>query len=551
MPAEKKQLGQLLLESGLLKEHQVSDVLTYQREHNLVFGKAVVSMGLVDEAELLKVLGDHLGLPSLDILKYSIQDEALKLVSEEFARENSIIPLFVIEESLTIATADPMNIDVIDQLTRDTGMEIMLVLSIEMDIERSIDLYYRSTTSLLETEAAGDDVRVVSREIHEDTEIVQVVDMLLFEAVNMGASDIHIEPRKNDARIRYRVDGVLQQYYSIPHDSVSPMISRIKILADMDIAEQRRPQDGRFHFAQKSVAVDLRCSTFPTPNGEKVVMRILDEAKGKIDLHKLGFDEDILALWRETIKIANGILLVTGPTGSGKTTTLYATLNTLNSVAVNIMTIEDPIEYSLENINQSQVNNKAGLTFQAALKTMMRQDPDIILVGEMRDVETIELAIRAALTGHLVFSTLHTNDASSTFTRLTDMGVDTYLVSSTVRAILAQRLIRLLCPRCKKPVEKTNDLKKVLRITKWPDYTAIHEPVGCIHCRNSGYVGRSGVFELMIPNQEIKDLVIKGASAGEIEAAAEAGGMYSLNKAAKEYVLRGDTSIDEIKRVTL
>ncbi|MBT6759684.1 MAG: Flp pilus assembly complex ATPase component TadA, partial [Candidatus Marinimicrobia bacterium] len=505
MANEKKQLGQLLLESGLISEQQVSEVLTYQREHNLVFGKAVVSMGMVQESELLKILGDHLGLPSLDITKYSIQDEALGVVSEDFARENSIIPLFVIEESLTIATADPLNIDVIDQLTRDSGMEIMLVLSSEMDIERSIDLYYRSTTSLLDTEAAGDGVRVVSREIHEDTEIVQVVDMLLFEAVNMGASDIHIEPRKNDARIRYRVDGVLQQYYSIPHESVSPMISRIKILADMDIAESRRPQDGRFHFAQKSVAVDLRCSTFPTPNGEKVVMRILDESKGKIDLHKLGFDEEILKEWRETIKIANGILLVTGPTGSGKTTTLYATLNTLNSVAVNIMTIEDPIEYSLENINQSQVNNKAGLSFSVALKTMMRQDPDIILVGEMRDTETIELAIRAALTGHLVFSTLHTNDASSTFTRLTDMGVDTCLVSSTVRAILAQRLIRLLCPRCKKPVEKSDDLMKVIGVDKWPDYTAIHEPVGCIHCRNSGYVGRSGIFELLIPNQEVKD----------------------------------------------
>ena len=551
MAAEKKQLGQLLLESGLITEQQVSEVLAYQREHNQVFGKAVVSMGLVEESDLLRILGDHLGLPSLDITKYSIQDEALAVVSEDFARANSIIPLFLIEDSLTIATADPLNIDVIDELTRTTGLEIMLVLSVEMDIERSIDLYYRSTTSLLETEAAGDDVRVVSREIHEDTEIVQVVDMLLFEAVNMGASDIHIEPRKNDARIRYRVDGVLQQYYSIPHDSVSPMISRIKILADMDIAESRRPQDGRFHFAQKSVAVDLRCSTFPTPNGEKVVMRILDEAKGKIDLHKLGFDADILKAWHETIKTSNGILLVTGPTGSGKTTTLYATLNTLNSVAVNIMTIEDPIEYSLENINQSQVNNKAGLTFTAALRTMMRQDPDIILVGEMRDVETIELAIRAALTGHLVFSTLHTNDAASTFTRLTDMGVDTYLVSSTVRAILAQRLIRLLCPRCKKQVEKTDELKRVINIDEWPDYTSIHEPVGCIHCRNSGYVGRSGVFELLRPNQEVKDLIIKGADADEIEAAAIRNGMYSLNQAAREYVLRGKTSVEEVMRVTL
>jgi len=551
MAGEKKQIGQLLLESGLINDAQLNEALSYQRENGLVLGKAVVSMGLVTERDLLKVLGDHLGLPSLDISKYNIQDEALMVVNEDFARKYSIIPLFLIENSLTIATADPLNIDVIDELTRTTGMEIMLVLSIEMDIERSIDLYYRSTTSLAQTQAAGDDVRVVSREIQEVAEIIQVVDMLLFEAVNMGASDIHIEPRKNDARIRYRVDGVLQQYYTIPSDSVSPMISRIKILADMDIAESRRPQDGRFHFAQKNVEVDLRCSTFPTPNGEKVVMRILDEAKGKIDLHKLGFEGDILKEWRETIKVSNGILLVTGPTGSGKTTTLYATLNTLNSVAVNIMTIEDPIEYSLENINQSQVNVKAGLSFTAALRTMMRQDPDIILVGEMRDVETIELAIRAALTGHLVFSTLHTNDAASTFTRLLDMGVDTYLVSSTVRAILAQRLIRLLCPRCKKPVEKNDELMRTLDIDEWPGYTSMQKPVGCIHCRNSGYVGRTGVFELLIPDQEIKNLIIKGASASEIEDAAVKNGMYSLNQAAKEYVLRGQTSIDEILRVTL
>ena len=551
MAIEKKPLGQLLVEAGAISDHQLSDALTHGREHNQVLGKAVISMGLVSETDLLKVLSDHLGLPSLDISKYNIQDEALLQVNEDFARKYTIIPLFLIETTLTIATSDPLNIEVVDELTRMTGMEIMLVLSSELDIERSIDLYYRSTTALTDMQDGGDDVRVVSREIHEDAEIVQVVDMLLFEAVNMGASDIHIEPRKNDARIRYRVDGVLQQYYTIPLDSVSPMISRIKILADMDIAESRRPQDGRFHFEQKSVKVDLRCSTFPTPHGEKVVMRILDESRGKIDLHKLGFEDATLKAWHKIIKTNNGILLVTGPTGSGKTTTLYSTLNTLNSVSVNIMTVEDPIEYSLDDINQSQVNVRAGLTFTNALRTMMRQDPDIILVGEMRDVETIELAVRAALTGHLVFSTLHTNDASSTFTRLLDMGVDPYLVSSTVRAILAQRLIRLLCPRCKKPVEKSDDLLKVLKIDTWPSYTSIQEPVGCIHCRNSGYVGRTGIFELMIPNEEIKELVIRGASADEIEEAATNAGMYSLNRAAKEYALRGETSLDEIMRVTL
>jgi len=545
--AEKKQLGQMLIDSGKITERQLQDVLEYQRENKLMLGKAVVAMGILTENEVLGVLANHLGLPHLELMKYSIQDEALHKVKERFAREHTLIPLFLIENSLTIAVADPLNIDAFDELSRETGFEINLVLANEQDIERAVDIYYRGS---LDPADAGGDVRVVSREIDEDREIVQVVDMLLAEAVNMGASDIHIEPRVRDARIRYRVDGVLQQYYTIPKDSVTPMISRVKILADMDIAENRRPQDGRFRFEQRNVKVDLRTSTFPTPNGEKVVMRVLDEAKGKFELHKLGFRDETLKAWRETIQIPNGILLVTGPTGSGKTTTLYATLNTLNSVEVNVMTIEDPIEYQLDNINQSQVNTKAGLNFSTALRTMMRQDPDIILVGEMRDVETIELAIRAALTGHLVFSTLHTNDASSTYTRLLDMGIDAYLVSSTVRGILAQRLLRLLCPRCKSKVEPSDAIAKALGIEEIPAGATLFKPEGCVHCRNSGYIGRTGVFELMIPTPEIRDLVKQNASSDEIEKAAVASGMYSLSEAALKYVLNGATSVEEIMRVT-
>ncbi len=549
MPAEKKQLGQMLIESEKINKNQLEDALIFQRDHNMFLGKAVVSMGLLSENELIDILADQLGLPSLNLMTYNIEEDTLKIVDEQFARKYSIIPLFALDDSITVATSDPLNIEVIDELHRLKGLEVNLVLATEMDIERTIDLYYRSTTGLDAT--ADGDVRVVSKVIEGDAEIVQVVNMLLFEAVNVGASDIHIEPRNADARIRFRVDGVLQQYYTLPKESLSALISRIKILADMDIAENRRPQDGRFRFEEKSVKVDLRTSTFPTPNGEKVVMRILDESRGKIELHKLGFEDEILKQWRETIKIANGILLVTGPTGSGKTTTLYATLHTLNSVEVNIMTVEDPIEYTLDNINQSQVNVKAGLTFDSALRTMMRQDPDTILVGEMRDLQTIELAIRAALTGHLVFSTLHTNDASSTYTRLLDMGVDSYLVASTVRAILAQRLLRLLCPRCKTKEEPTKATLKTLRLEEFPADGTLFKPVGCVHCRNSGYIGRIGVFELMLPTEEIVDLVKENASSDDIEAMAISQGMYSLREAARHHVLTGSTSMEEVLRVTL
>ncbi len=381
----------------------------------------------------------------------------------------------------------------------------------------------------------------------KETSAVESINNFLNEAVKIGASDIHIEPREKDVRIRFRVDGVLQQYYTIPLERMNSLISRVKILSDMDIAESRKPQDGRFTYRENNIRVDLRTSTFPTPNGEKVVMRILDEKRGRIELNKLGFSERMFKQWRSVIKHPDGIVLVSGPTGSGKTTTLYSTLNLINSVEINIMTVEDPIEYVLENINQCQVNPQAGVTFPLALRTMLRQDPDVILVGEMRDTETIELAIRAALTGHLVFSTIHTNDAASCFTRLLDMGIDSYLVTSTVRAILAQKLIRLLCPQCKKPIEATAHVMETLGIDK-PE-GPIFEPKGCIHCRNSGYMGRSGVFELLEPNDEIRKMILERSTSMDIEEKAVQSGMITLKSAVIEYVKDGRTSYSEFARV--
>ena len=547
----KKQLGQILIDAGKINNEQLEEALAYKQDRGIYLGKAIIELGLVTEKEMVQTLGDQLKLPYLDLLNYEIQTEALEKIDETTALKQKIMPLFMIDNTLTVAIADPLNIDVIDDLMDKTGMEVNLILATESDIEQAIDLYYSAARYISNTGGRTDkSARIISKEIGEETEIIEAVNLLFNEAIKMGASDIHIEPREKDLRIRFRVDGVLQQYYTIPKSSVAPMISRIKILADMDIAESRVPQDGRFSHEIGGRKVDVRASTFPAAQGEKVVLRILDETRGRIELHKLGFSDETLKLWREIIRYPNGIILVAGPTGSGKTTTLYATINLVNTVEVNIMTIEDPIEYQLENINQAQVNARAGLTFSTALRSMLRQDPDILMVGEMRDVETIEIAVRAALTGHLVFSTIHTNDAASTFIRLRDMGLDPFLISSSVRAVLAQRLIRLLCPRCKMEIETTDAVLKSIGGDK--EFAGkLYKATGCAHCKNSGYHGRAGVYELLIPTDEIADMINKHATAAEIKNLAEKNGMVSLTTAALTLVYKGQTSVEEMVRITV
>ncbi len=545
----KRQIGQILIDAGKINENQLEEALAYKEERNIYLGKAILELGIITEKEFAKTLSDQLNIPFIELLNYEIQPEVLEVIDEKTALKQKIVPMFMIDRALTVAISDPFNIDVIDDISDKTNMDINLVLATESDIEQAIDLFYSAAKYISKTGGRTDkDARVISKEIDEETEIVEAVNMLFNEGIKMAASDIHIEPREKDVRIRFRVDGVLQQYYTIPKTSMAPLISRIKILANMDIAETRAPQDGRFSYEIDGKKVDVRASTFPAVTGEKVVLRILDESRGRIELHKLGFSEEILKMWREVIRYPNGIILVSGPTGSGKTTSLYATMNVVNTVEVNIMTIEDPIEYKLENINQAQVNNRAGMTFTGALRSMLRQDPDIILVGEMRDVETIELAIRAALTGHLVFSTIHTNDAASSFSRMLDMGLDAFLISSSVRAILAQRLIRLLCPRCKVELETSEALLESLGVKE--EFTGnLFKAVGCAHCKNSGYHGRAAVLELLIPNEEITDLVNKHSTAAEIQKVAEKNGMKTLRTSALEYLTAGKTSVEEMSRI--
>lgn len=553
MAKMKKLLGQILVEQGKIDEQQLQEALQFKMANNIYLGQAMIDLGLVTDEDIIDAISGQLRLPTLDPLMYDIQPNAVEIVKEDVAKRLNIIPLFFIGNKLTVACSDPINVEIIDELHVETVMDINLVLCTEDKIRKAIDLYY-GAEKFIEIEQSDKSkpkkVRVVSKEIADDAEIIESAKLIINEAANIGASDIHIDPRENDVRVRYRVDGVLQQYYTFPKSSQAPLVSRIKILSNMDIAESRKPQDGRFHFYENNNNVDIRCSTYPTPVGEKVVMRILDQKKSNISLEQMGFSEDTLKAWQKSYSSPNGLIVVSGPTGSGKTTTLYATLAEVNTVEVNIMTIEDPIEYRLGNIVQAQVNEKAGLTFSSALKSMLRQDPDIIMVGEIRDLETAELAVRAALTGHVVFSTIHTNDAASCFTRMVNMGVDAYLVSSTVRAVIAQRLIRLLCPYCKEKLDLTNEEMHSLRIT--PEQAEnIFTAKGCLHCKNAGYSGRSGVYELLLPNEEIAKLVNQQATANEIQNAAVRSGMVTMRDACMNIVLAGKTSIDEMMRVSL
>jgi len=561
MAISRKKLGQLFIEAGTIDNAKLQEALVYKKEHNVYLGKALVSLKMVSEDDVIQMVSNQLRIPWIDPLTYKIKKRTLNLISEESAKRLNVMPLFHFENVLTIACADQNNVHVVDELSEETVMEINIVLATERNIAQALELHHRAESyEQLETQqhaavateksAPAASSTVVSTEISVDTEIIEAVNMLMDSAAKMGASDVHIDPREKDVRIRFRVDGVLQQYYTIPAESLPSVISRLKILSGMDIAETRRHQDGRFRHEADDTIVDVRCATYPTPQGEKMVMRILDASRGQIALDKLGFNDKMTAQWDKIINSPHGLVLVTGPTGSGKSTTLYATLNVVNSVEINVLTVEDPIEYQLDNINQSQINEKAGITFSATLRAMLRLDPDIIMVGEMRDRETIELAIRAALTGHIVFSTLHTNDSSSAYTRMLNMGVDAFLVSSTVRAVLAQRLIRRLCPKCKKAIKPTKAMLDHLKIKD--DFKGeIFEPVGCFACSNNGYAGRAGVYELLIPNEEISDMINNHATSHEIEKVAIKQGMVTLNESARQYVLDGTTSIDEMSRLSL
>ena len=556
----KKKVGEILQEKGWVTDEQINKALGYSKTENCKIGEALVNLEICSQEQVSRALAIHFQLPFANLGKHIIPQEIIDAVPKEVALEHKIVPVARKGRTLVIAMGDPLDFFTIDNLRFILSTEVDCALATPESVEEALDDYYRLAggyDSVLGAAAGSDeDVEFGRGDFAGDESeaneapVIKLVHMIIANALKAGASDIHIEPMESELRVRYRVDGVCRVMDSPPKKLQGPVISRLKIMARMDMAEKRRPQDGRIKIKIQGKEIDLRVSIIPSVHGESVVMRILDKDAGLVDLEKLGFHESDLARFNRIIKRPNGIFLVTGPTGSGKTTTLYSALMDLNQSDVKIITAEHPIEYNLTGINQAEVRHEIGLDFSRILRAMMRQAPNIILVGEIRDRETADTAIQAALTGHLVFSTLHTNDAPSALTRLIDMGVKPFLVASAVLAIMGQRLIRLLCKECKEPYEPTEtELRMVgLSSTDIADQV-LYRPVGCPKCTD-GYKGRCGIYELLEMSSELRDMTFKKMPSKDIRNKARSEGMVALQEDAVRKLLSGITTIEEILRVT-
>jgi type IV pilus assembly protein PilB len=551
-------LGDLLVNAGAISEKQLQSALMEQQLTNLRLGEILIKNGFLTERQLAEALSSQLKLPMVTLARYRPMIEALRMVPENVARRLDLLPLAVLDNNrLFIAMADPLNIISIDEVRMLTGMEVDVGVAIPSEIRRDMDSFYSvrgnvddAIVEIVDMSAAEEmrrDFDAAAEASVDDAPVVKLVNGLLDQAVRESASDLHIEPFEKSSRVRYRVDGNLFDALDFPRNLHPAVISRLKIMANMDISEKRRPQDGRILLKFQERKVDLRVSSLPTVFGEKMVMRVLDQASSAVGLERIGLLEEDRGLLDGIISRPYGMMLVTGPTGSGKSTTLYSVLERINEPESNLITVEDPVEYMIPGINQVQINEKAGLTFADALRSILRQDPDKIMVGEIRDTETAQLAVRAALTGHLVLSTLHTNDAPSAVIRLNDMGVAPFLISSSVIGVIAQRLVRKLCPVCKEAFEPGPNVCREYRI---PEGSRIYKAVGCEQCRWSGYKGRTAVFQMMTINDEIRRLIAEEAQAREIEDAALRNGMRSLRDAGLLKVLEGISSMEEVLQET-
>ncbi|MCX5751920.1 MAG: ATPase, T2SS/T4P/T4SS family [Candidatus Saganbacteria bacterium] len=548
----KQSLGERLVAEGLLTEEQFQSAVLESRKTGESLVRILLGKSLIKNDVLIKFVEEKMGIPHMDLASYIIDQKILQLIPHSMAKKYKAVPIFKVGNTVSVAMADPFDVLAIDEIRNQTGMDVDVVISAETDINQAISQSYGIAGTL---EALIKSVtQKKSGQTSSDEPVIKFVSDLLEKAATERASDIHIEPGEKESRVRYRVDGVLHEISTIPLELHASIISRIKVMSKMDIAETRVPQDGRLDFQTEKRVVDVRVSSFPSVHGEKMVLRLLDKLSLILGLDQIGFSEDNLNRFKEVIKRPYGIILVTGPTGSGKTTTLYAALNTLNSTANNIVTIEDPVEYEIPGITQSQVNAKAGLTFANALRSILRQDPDIILVGEIRDAETAHIAVQAALTGHLVFSTLHTNDAAGALTRLEDMGIEPFLIASSVATIIAQRLVRLVCPKCKHAFKAKPEVAKlvgeVAALLGVNGDVELVKGQGCKARMNTGYKGRSAIFEMLVVTEEIRKLVIERAPADEIKKASIKAGMRSLRDDGLLKVLKGQTTLDEVLRVT-
>lgn len=544
----------MLIAEGLLTPEQLESALAEQRRHGGRIGAILKSLGFVTEEGIIKTLGRQTGIPYQVLSTVIIDPDVIKHVPELLARRHQAIPLYKKGVTLTLAMVDPLNVVAIDDIARATGWAIQPVVATEQDVMRAIERQYGITATIqeavkdLDPVEADDPSAAAAERLAEDTPVVKFVTTVITQAVHGGASDIHIEPDVDVLRVRHRLDGILQEVTTAPKGLQGGVLSRVKILADMDISERRVPQDGRIQMKVGERDIDLRVSTLPTIYGEKVVLRILDKRQGIVKLPELGFAPDMFETVQRLVARPHGLFLVTGPTGSGKTTTLCAALNTINSMARNIVTIEDPVEYQLRIINQVQVNTKAGVTFANGLRSILRQDPDVIMIGEIRDRETATIAIQAALTGHLVFSTLHTNDAPTAVARLIDIGVEPYLIASALIGVVAQRLVRKICPSCR--VAAAVPATAFKGVEPEAGSLAPAKGDGCSGCRNTGYSGRTALFELLTVNDTLRNLIVERASAAALKAAALQAGYAPLRRSGLAKAASGLTTLEEVYRVT-
>jgi type IV pilus assembly protein PilB len=547
-------LGELLLYAGKITKEQLNKALEAQKSTKMKLGEIIVDKGWLKLEEIVDTLEVQLGFPKVDLSKYEINTNVVTLIPESIVKKYKLIAIDKKDDSLVVAMVDPLNFFAIDDIKLYTKMGVIPCLATVSDVERAIERYYsgimtqKALNEFTDVFVPAEEETVAEEEMLEvaTAPIVKLINSIIEQAMRSKASDIHIEPSHNDIRVRFRIDGDLKEIMILPKSNLSAIVTRVKIIGRMDIAEKRIPQDGRVEMKISDNEIDLRISTLPTVYGEKIVLRILDKSNFNFTKEGLGFSKDNLDKLNKMIAHPYGMLLVTGPTGSGKTTTLYTILRELNVQTKNVITVEDPVEYKLKGINQIQVNVKAGLTFAAGLRSILRQDPDTIMIGEIRDSETAEIAVRAAITGHLVLSTLHTNDSPSTVARLIDMGLEPYLVSSAVIGIISQRLVKLLCPKCKEKYMASDLERKILGIDGNKEII-LYKPVGCNSC-NNGYKGRAAVHEVMLVNESIRSLINKGASTDDIRKKALEDGMNTLLQSAADLALKGDTSFEEVMR---
>lgn len=566
-----RRVGQIFCDMGFISDDQREMLVEEQNQNpGRLIGRIAIDMGLIDEEQLCQALAEQMNLQVIDLEGLEIPDEVLSEISDAMAQLYKVIPLRIADGTLTVATSEPQNLSMEDELRRFLGYDIRMLIATTTQVNKAIEKYYSEEQDTLEKLLADlendQDLKKAALEVSaegpinlsdvaelaESAPVRKLLNMVLLLAIKDHASDIHLEPFEDEFRIRIKADGVLYEMVPPPRHLAFAITTRVKVMANLDIAERRLPQDGRIELMVGNHPVDLRVAVCPTMFGESVVMRVLDRSVVSLDLKKVGMDAPTLQSFRKVIEKPNGIVLVTGPTGSGKTTTLYSALSELNDIREKLITTEDPVEYDIDGVVQIPIDHEIGVTFASCLRAILRQDPDKILVGEIRDLETAEIAVQASLTGHLVFSTLHTNDAPSTITRMKDMGVPTFLITATVEAILAQRLVRRICPDCREEV--TASLDQLLDLGLSPEDVVgrkFYRGSGCETCNNTGYKGRVGLFELMIMDDELRDLVLLNKPSDDLRKTAQRKGMVTLRDAGINYVFDGTTTLDEVIRETV